>query len=207
MIELIWSDRPSPGAAPSLRMPGEDKRAFEDRAGWCTPAASLRRDLDGDGGGRAVHLIARDLRNGQHLGSLRLLPTTCPHLLEGEYRALCPDGSPRGESIWEISQVMTTPARGQPAGRALRVHRLLALAVVEFGLLNGIDRYLLVASSATMPRLLSIGWRVRPLSLPTKHSGRTLQALEITVCRDTLETLRTRLGMMASMFAHWNADA
>jgi N-acyl-L-homoserine lactone synthetase len=79
------------------------------------------------------------------------------------------------------------------------VHRLLALALVEFALLNSIRRYTLVTEAQRVPALLSVGWRVTPLGLPTECMGSRLQALQISVCRVTLEQMRSRLRIASSV--------
>ena len=111
-----------------------------------------------------------------------------------------PDGVPRAADMWEISRLVTSPA-GQPGTRLMRVHRLLALALIEFALLNGIRHYVLVAESQRVPALLSIGWRVRPLSLPTSYDDQLLEVLQIDVEEETGDRLRERLGIAASVFA------
>jgi acyl-homoserine lactone synthase len=121
-------------------------------------------------------------------------------LLAGVFADLCPDGVPNADQVWEISRLVTSPNEGQPGTRLLRVHRLLALALVEFGLLNGISHYVLVAESQRVPALLSIGWRVTPLSLPTPYEGQLLEVLQIEVDADTGTRLRDRLGIADSVF-------
>ena len=74
--------------------------------------------------------------------------------------------APVGADCWEISRFLASPA--ERSGNALiRVHRLLALALVEFALLNDIRTYSLIVEFNRVPALLSIGWDVRPLGLPT----------------------------------------
>ena len=113
-------------------------------------------------------------------------------MLNTLFSRLCPDGVPAGDDCWEISRLVTNPADAT-GNTVLRVHRLLALALVEFALDNGIRRYTLVAEAHRVPALLSVGWTVMPLGLPTLIEGEQLQALLIDLRPDTLEDMRRRL--------------
>lgn len=200
MIDMISPDKRWRYAAPLMQMHRDRKLVFVDGLGWRLSAPGSWLEIDAYDNEQAVYLMARDEESGDHLGSVRLLPTTGPHLLEGVFAGLCPGGAPSAGDVWEISRLVTSPSSGQPGTRVLRVHRLLALALIEFALLNGIHRYVLVAESQRVPALLSIGWRVRPLSLPTPYEDQLLEVLEIHVTAADGERLRERLGIEESVF-------
>ncbi|MDB5690438.1 MAG: autoinducer synthase [Sphingomonas bacterium] len=201
MIDMISPDRRWRYAGPLMQMHRDRKIVFVDGMGWQLSAPGSWLEVDAYDNDHAVYLMARDETSGDHLGSLRLLPTTGPHLLAGVFGSLCPEGAPRADNVWEISRLVTAPHEGTPGTRVLKVHRLLALALIEFGLLNGIDHYVLVAESQRVPALLSIGWRVRPLSLPTPYDGGPLiEALQIDVDPAIGARLRERLGIASSVF-------
>jgi hypothetical protein len=61
------------------------------------------------------------------------------------------------------------------------VYRILAGALIEFAGLNGVNRFTFVAESKRMPALLSIGWTVLPLGLPTLIGGELVEAAEIVL--------------------------
>jgi len=202
MIDMISPDQRWRFAAPLMQMHRDRKLVFVDALGWrlSTPGSWIEVDeYDND---QAVYLMARDEESGAHVGSVRLLPTTGPHLLEGVFASLCLDGCPRADDVWEISRLVSSPAIGQPGTRVLRVHRMLALALVEFALLNGIRHYVLVAESQRVPALLSIGWKVKPLSLPTRYEDQMLEVLQIEVTEEIGARLRDRLGIEESVFAN-----
>jgi N-acyl-L-homoserine lactone synthetase len=201
MIDIISPDKRWRYAGPLMQMHRDRKIVFVDGLGWRLSAPGSWLEVDEYDNDHAVYLMARDEESGDHLGSLRLLPTTGPNLLEGVFASLCPDGVPRAENVWEISRLVTAPHEGTPGTRVLKVHRLLALALIEFGLLNGIEHYVLVAESQRVPALLSIGWRVKPLSLPTAYEGGPLlEVLQIDVDETTGNRLRDRLGIASSVF-------
>jgi N-acyl-L-homoserine lactone synthetase len=117
-------------------------------------------------------------------------------MLSTLFSELCPDGVPVGDDVWEISRLVTRP-EDSTGTSVLKLHRWLALALVEFAGLNNIRRYTLVAEPARVPALLSVGWKVVPLGLPTELHGAQLQALQIDIAPDTLETMRRRLKISA----------
>jgi N-acyl-L-homoserine lactone synthetase len=110
------------------------------------------------------------------------------------FAGLCPGGPVCSEAVWEISRLVTSP--DLPRGMSVfAVHRRLAMALVEFALLNDINRYVLVTEARRVPALLSVGWDVDPISLPVEHDGSEIQALAIRVDARTLERMRTRFGV------------
>jgi N-acyl-L-homoserine lactone synthetase len=113
-------------------------------------------------------------------------------MLRSIFSHLCAGPVPEGEDCWEISRLVTNPA-GADGTTLLRVHRLLSIALCEFAALNGIRRYTLVAEAARVPVLLSVGWPVVPLGLPTEVKREQLQALQIDLHDDTLAGMRVRL--------------
>jgi acyl-homoserine lactone synthase len=113
-------------------------------------------------------------------------------MMDTLFSHLCPGGVPGGDDIWEISRLVTNPTDASGTS-LLKVHRLLALALVEFAVENGIRCYTLVTEASRVPALLSVGWPVMPLGLPTMTDGEELQALQINLRPDTLEDMRQRL--------------
>ncbi len=193
MIDTIYPEDRHAYSTPLIQMYHDRKRVFIDQLGWQLKNPGSWLELDDYDNEAAVYLMARDVEDGSHRGSVRLLPTTGAHMMEGVFSDLCPDGAIRSPNVWEISRLVAT-THGRAGARLVRVHRLLALALVEFALLNGIDDYVLVAESARVPALLSVGWRVTPLSLPTEYAGETIEALRIHIDAETLPRMRARLG-------------
>jgi N-acyl-L-homoserine lactone synthetase len=191
MIDLVLPEVRLRFAAALMQMHRHRKEVFVDRLGWRLQNDGSWLEIDSFDDDYAVYLLARSPGEG-HEGSVRLLPSTRRHMLGAIFPALCPDGVPVGPDCWEISRLVAKP--GDRRGTSvLRVHRLLALALVEFANLNGIRRYTLVTEPERVPALLSVGWRVIPLGLPTAVGEETLQALQILVEEDTLPAMRRRL--------------
>jgi N-acyl-L-homoserine lactone synthetase len=191
MIDLVLPESRLGFAAALMEMHHDRKQVFVDRFGWRLPAKGSWLEVDQFDNDYAVYLLARS-PEGRHRGSVRLLPSSRPHMLSALFSQLCPRGVPSGDDCWEISRLVTSPA--DAAGTAvLRVHRLLALALVEFAQDNAIRRYSLVAEAHRVPALLSVGWSVTPLGLPTMVDGEQLQALQIDLQSETLDDMRRRL--------------
>lgn len=177
-----------------MEMHHHRKQIFVDRLGWDLPSRGSWLEVDEFDNEHAVYIMVTSSDGSNHLGSVRLLPTNLPHMLSTLFADLCPGGAPAGKGIWEISRLVATP-EGADGRNILRIHRLLAHGIVEFGLLNRIDRFILVADSHRMPALLSIGWRVLPLSLPTHHGDSLIEAAEILVDQNSLDHIRRRAGL------------
>ncbi|MBV8687927.1 MAG: autoinducer synthase [Alphaproteobacteria bacterium] len=193
MIDLVLPESRLGFAGALMEMHQDRKQVFVDRLGWRLPAQGSWLEVDQFDNDHAVYLLARS-PEGHHQGSVRLLPSSRPHMLECLFSHLCPGGVPGGDDCWEISRLVTRPADA-PGTTVLRVHRLLALALVEFAAANGVRRYTLVAEAARVPLLLSIGWPVMPLGLPTPVEGEMLQALQIDLTPDTLPAMRRRFRL------------
>ena len=191
MIDLVLPETRFGFAAALMEMHHDRKQVFVDRFGWRLPAKGSWLEVDQFDDDYAIYLLARS-PEGRHQGSVRLLPSSRPHMLSTLFSHLCPAGVPSGDDCWEISRLVTNPADAT-GNTVLKVHRLLALALVEFALDNGIARYTLVAESHRVPALLSVGWRVAPLGLPTMVEGEMVQALQIELEPETLRDMRRRL--------------
>jgi acyl-homoserine lactone synthase len=191
MIDLVLPETRLGFASALMEMHHDRKQVFVDRFGWHLPAKGSWLEVDQFDDDFAVYLLARS-PEGRHQGSVRLLPSSRPHMMSTLFSHLCPGGVPVGDDCWEISRLVTSPA--DAAGTlALKIHRLLAIALVEFALDNGIKRYTLVAEPQRVPALLSVGWPVIPLGLPTLAYGEQLQALQIDIHPGTLGSMRARL--------------
>jgi acyl-homoserine lactone synthase len=190
MIDLVMPEARFRFAAALMEMHSDRKQVFVDRLGWSLPAPGSWLEVDQFDNEFAIYLLAR--HEGRHQGSVRLLPSTGPTMLGSLFSGLCPGGVPTGDDVWEISRLVTSP-RDASGASVLKLHRLLALALIEFAQLNGITRYTLVAEARRVPALLAVGWVVEPLGLPTVWEGEELQALQVRVEEDTLERVRARV--------------
>lgn len=198
MIDIVLPENRFEYAATLMQMHQDRKRVFVDILGWDLPVPGCWLEMDEFDNEFAVYLLARSAATGRHLGSVRLLQTTNRHMLGTLFAELCAGEVPTGEDCWEISRLLTPPS--SVAGMSVvKVHRLLAMGLTEFAVLNRISRYSMVIESERLPALLSIGWQVQPLGLPRLWMGQMLQAVQINVSDETLRVLRARLHVAGSV--------
>ncbi|QAY78195.1 acyl-homoserine-lactone synthase [Sphingosinicella sp. BN140058] len=158
------------------------KRVFVDLLKWDVPVLEDRYEVDQFDDPHATYLIVAD-RHGGHLGSVRLLKTTRPHLLDTLFPSLCAGGVPSSPHMLEITRFCLDPRASARARLVIR-NRLVS-ALVEHALASGIKAYTGVAELAWLQQVLAFGWQCRPLGLPQTISGRLLGALRIDVDEDT----------------------
>lgn len=195
MIEVVDPPSRLRFSQPLMEMYQDRKRVFVDQLGWNLPASGSWLEVDEFDNDFAVYLLARSPEDGSHLGSVRLLPTTQPHMLTNLFAELCPAGAPTGPDCWEVSRLVTNP-RTVRGGTCVKVHRMLASALLDFAQQNGVRRYTLVIEFSRLPALLAVGWSITPISMPTLLHGSTVQALQINVEPATMAKPRARASAM-----------
>lgn len=202
-IPGLWRD--ARGEAAALASRGSNRAALRsamlkdrkivlmDRLGWDLQSPDGLHEIDEYDGDDTLYLIVHQPETGRHLGSVRLLPSTGPHLLGDKFAHLCADGVPRGADVCEITRLVTTP--GLNRAEALQVRRQLSIALFEHALAAGITRYTMVTHLPWLPSLLSIGWDAEPLGMPHGDGVNAVAALQIFVNEPTLQRLRAAWAM------------
>lgn len=161
------------------------KTLFVDLLGWDVPVVDDAFEIDRYDTDAALYLIAPD-EGGQHVGSMRLLPTVQGHLLSDLFAELCDGNIPRGREIMEITR-LCLPQRLGCAGR-LAVRNRLITAMVDYALASGITALTGVVTAAYREQVLAMGWRAEPLGASIDRDGAMLGAfrLEIDTATPTL---------------------
>ncbi|MBN8818715.1 MAG: autoinducer synthase [Sphingomonas sp.] len=160
----------------------ERKRVFIDLLGWDLPALAGRYEVDQFDIPETRYIICASAQ-GEHLGSLRLLPCSGPNLLGLVFPFLCDGDAPCAPDIWEISRLCLS--RSIRACERRFVRDQLATAVTLFALEQGIRAYCCVADMPWYGQLLSFGWRCEPLGLPQPIDKSMIAALKILIDDDT----------------------
>jgi acyl-homoserine lactone synthase len=163
------------------------KRVFIDLLKWDIPALDGEYEIDAFDDEHAHYLILTD-RNGAHLASARLLPTTRPHILGTLFPELCDGAVPAGATIFEITRFCLD--RDLNALERMSARNQLITALVEHALANGIERYTGVAALAWLQQILSFGWDCRPLGAPVRHASGMIGGLDIHITDDTPARLK-----------------
>ena len=184
--ELTTHDLPS---RPALfqSMYHDRKAIFVDRLKWNLQhdGQQERDQFDNE---IARYLVLHDPKTEQHLASVRLLPTTRPHLMSELFPHLCEDGVPTGPQIWEITRLIISP--GVMRRDRLTYRNMLVRALIEYAVLTGIQKYTCVCEIDFLSQLLAGGWRCTPLGLPQSVGGSLAGALLIHIEPDTLSRTR-----------------
>lgn len=178
------------------------KTLFVDLLGWDVPVVDDAFEIDRYDTDAALYLIAPD-KGGQHLGSMRLLPTVQGHLLSDLFAELCDGNIPRGREIMEITR-LCLPQRLGCAGR-LAVRNRLITAMVDYALANCITTLTGVVTAAYREQVLAMGWRAEPLGPSFARDGAMLGAFRLNIDAATPALLNANGIYVAA--AHAAADA
>lgn len=175
------------GCQPLLRsMFADRKRLFVDLFGWDIPVVEDQYELDQFDTADAVYIVIAG-RDGAHQASLRLLPTSKPHMLDTLFSHLCPVGVPVGETIWESTR-LCLPQRHGAAGRRELRNRLIS-AMADWALERGITRYTGLLPDPFRKEVLAMGWQAEPLGPAVRMSGGMVGAFAVSIDADTPERL------------------
>ncbi|MEO0419449.1 MAG: acyl-homoserine-lactone synthase [Pseudomonadota bacterium] len=186
MIFVIKGKR-GPNYASLLDSMFADRKAlFVDLLGWAVSAHDGRHEMDEFDSDEAVYIIAGN-QDGQHCGSLRLLPTSRPYLLQQHFASLCADELPSDTVTYEITRLCLPSRLG--AKRRLIVRNQLIAAMVDYALANGIIRLVGVTEAAFRNEVLSMGWLAEPLGPICESSGRKIGAFALHIGADTPKRL------------------
>lgn len=171
-------------------MHADRKRVFVDTLKWALPVVDGQYEVDEYDTDAAIYLIVQEPQTGTHWGSVRIVPTSGPHLLGDKFAHLCSGVVPTGIDTWEITRLCTAPGLTREIAADVRIR--LALALVEFALVAGITRYTMMTHMALLSAVLATGWDCEPLGLPVDVAGELTGALLVTVNPGTLNKLRAQ---------------
>src|SRR3546814_4385145 len=129
------------------------KRLFVDLMRWSVPVVDDHYEIDQFDNAEAVYLIA--IEGGEHIGSMRLLSTERPHILDTLFPDLCADGPPTGMGIVEITR-LCLPCRLGRARRLATRNRLIS-AMVDHAAATGIMSLTGVVSASFLAQVMAMG--------------------------------------------------
>lgn len=187
MIHII-DNHSGPENQPLLQsMFADRKRLFVDLFGWDVPVVDDRYEMDQFDNAHTIYLIVAE-DDGGHAASIRLFPTTQPHMLGTLFPQLCPLGVPVDDATWESTRLCLPQRHGAERRRMLR-NRLFS-AMVDVALERSIERYTGVIPEPFRKEVLSLGWQAEPLGPAVRIRGGPIGAFLIHVRPDTPERLR-----------------
>jgi acyl-homoserine lactone synthase len=187
MIQIVQVPPSAALSTPLQTMFEDRKRLFVDLFGWDVPVIEDRFEQDQFDDTETRYVIALEA-DGSHAASLRLLPTTRPHMLDTIFDHLCPHGVPRGPSVWETTRLCLPQRHGAARRRELRT--MLFSATIDWALASGVDQLTGVLPAAFRKELLSFGWAAEPLGPAVPCPGGPIGAFSVRVDADTPARLR-----------------
>lgn len=193
MIHLITAENRHLYGGILKKMFCDRKKVFIDRLDWnlVSRNGEERDEFDTDD---TIYLVVEDDKTNKIKSSLRLNPTTKPHLMSELFPHLCAEGVPTGETVWEISRYCYNPDYTRPADRARAFYEILA-GVMETSVLYGWEKLTFVIGMALMPHCIRCGWDIMPIGLPVKDKGQSICAFEVDVNQRGLIAVRKNASL------------
>ena len=165
-------------------------RIFIERQKWELPTYE-GMEFDNYDTPATTYFIWRDGR-GEARGVARVKPTVCPYMLEQVFpHMIAAEAPPKDPKVWEGSRIGVD--RDLPTAQRQRVLGELFCAYLEFGLRQGIERYLILMPLYMLRKLTSVGW---PTSLvgPVETIDRMeVAAASIAVSPSILKSVREKM--------------
>jgi acyl-homoserine lactone synthase len=161
-------------------------RIYVEQRGWTAIARPDGREIDQFDNEDAVYLLALN-ESGRFEGSVRLIPTNKPNLFSEVFPQFISRGAvPNSPMIWELTRWFTLPNTRKESGRNQTAETLLT-AMMEWGVMEGIESLICLTEVKRLPRVLSLGWVVDPLGLPVMLEGEYWVAVQFEVGARLLE--------------------
>ena len=181
------------------------KRVFVDWLKWNVPVVDGIYEKDQFDNDDAVYIVAADPKTGQHWGSLRLMPSTRPHMLNEVFSVLCEDGVPIGPDIWEMTRICLSPSISREQGR--EALGMTWLGAVEFAMENNIRIITGLTHSVFISNILAAGIDIEPLGPATMFDGMQFSALQVRIDERVRTRERARLEQKSSILAYRRSAA
>jgi acyl-homoserine lactone synthase len=164
---------------------------FVNERGWWDLRRLDGREVDAYDNENALYLLAID--RDRVVGGQRLYPTVLPHMLSEVFGHMAQRGLPRAQHVFEWTRYFVVKER-----RMGRTDCRLLAAVQQFCLEEGITEITAVVEMWWLPRWQQVGFKVKPLGLPTTIEGQPCIAVAIRISQDSLDQVRSLAGLRAS---------
>jgi len=164
-----------------------DVPVFEDMEydQYDTPATTYLVRLDDD---------------GQLVGTSRLVPTTNPYMLKDLWPDMVDGDLPCSPAVWEGTRICID--KGLAPELRDRVKWEIVLGYLEFGLANGIERYIGVMQNLIWSRVfMQSGWGAEFLGAERMIDHIRTRAGQVLVSEEALARVRARTGIAEPVLA------
>lgn len=194
MIFIVNAENRSLFEADLAQMHRQRKVVFVDDAGWNVPVVE-DMEIDAYDHAGTTYLIARATAEaGEVLASVRLLPTTVPHLMSDLFLHACRGAAPRGPTVWEASRFCVSRQVKSRRTRLVLLWQTIC-GVIETALLFGVEQVIFVANAALLPLTLSCGWQASVLGATLPDGADELTAVAAAITPDALRSVRRRFAI------------
>lgn len=195
MIRFIYADQLETYPALGASMFRDRARQFAERLNWDVTVDAKGFERDAYDAINPLYIIAQDAR-GRHAGSMRVLPTTGPTMINEHFLHLTDGVAIRSPFIWECTRFCLSP------GADARVAGALMLAGAEFGCASGLSHSVGVFDARMVRVYRRLGWV--PEVLGQQGQGRSAIAVGLwSMDSDLRERLSARTGIGREISAHW----
>ena len=175
-------------------------RFFVEGLKWVALRRSDKRDVDQFDLPGIVHIVGVD--QGEVFSYSRLLPTTRPHLLSSIYpQMLEGNEEPVGDTIWEWTRCAVDPKYREGRKAADPATTGMTLAVIEACLTLGVEALHVQTHPMLLTRLMELGFKCKPLALPSQLEGQDVVPFLAHVSELTLQTSRAVLGVASPVLS------
>lgn len=178
---------------------------FVDALGWRGLSVTNGEERDGYDTAGATYLLAID-GAGAVRGSLRLLPTTGPHMLSDVFPDFVTGLPPRGPAILEWTRHAPGLPDWPPAvNEAARI--ALHLGVLEYAAAHGVVAFTAIMETWLARRARLMGWACAPIGPQRSYGEGEAVAVLNPVRPGHLEALRAKTGRRSPVLVTQSAAA
>lgn len=167
-------------------------RQFKERQGYNVP---VFEDMEFDQYDTpATTYLAWITENGALAGTSRLVPTTHPYMLKELWPDMVDGELPCEPNVWEGTRICIDKGLDPELRDRIKWH--IILGYLEFGIANGIERYIGVMQNMIWSRVfIQSGWEVEFLGSERIIDRIRTRAGQVIVSQEALQRVRTRTGI------------
>lgn len=167
-------------------------RLFRDRLGWDVKVDDRGWERDQYDAHNPLYVVVTD--GEQHIGSMRLMATTGPHMTADHFSQLTGGGPIRSPDIWEVTRFCVEQSDRIPGSVVQRASLELMLAAHELATYSGIEQFIATFDSRMRAIYRRAGWE--PDIMGFQGSGRDRVYAGIwDVEPELVNKFRARLGI------------
>ena len=193
MIHLITQKNKSLYSETLTKMFEQRTALFVDRLNWNLKTTD-GKEIDEFDTDDTVYLVLMDESNLKIRSSIRLNPTTKPHLMSKLFSDLCQEGVPTGDEIVEGSRYCYNPDLMDIQDRR-NAMRLMMCGVMECAMLYGWQQITFVINMPLLSHCLRCGWDIYPLGIPKYEDKMAIGAFAIDVTQEGLIAARANASL------------